>query len=200
MENVDYEQLALEAEAKGGTGEPSWTGIVDGYTIKSASIDDNGRGAIEFYQPDNEKGFPIKLTVFPVDPENVQVYAGKTKEQTVTNMIVKENRLLKQLARQFAPSDVVDVNFAAARGLDAKIAALNTCLPDDTSTVTGRLVLGYKGKYLSIPNNLEWSDDDKQFLPFFSTDPNQKMRSLPNGFTRSKPKEEAVVASEEVDY
>lgn len=122
------------------------------------------------------------------------MYEGDTKEGAIVKAITKENRLFKQLARNYKTQEEVDAAFAGAKGFVAKVEALKSCLPDNVGEVTGRVVIGYNAKgYLTIPNRLVWSGDDKQFLPFFSTDANQKMQNLPSNLTRSK-----VVPSTEV--
>lgn len=194
-ENVDYEQLALDAENKQGGGDPSWTGIVDGYAIKEVTMHENGSAIIVFHQPSDEKGYTTKLFLNPVDTENIQVYEGDTKESAIVKAITKENRLFKQLARNYKTQEEVDAAFTGAKGFVAKVEALKSCLPENVAEITGRIVIGYNAKgYLTIPNKLAWSSDDKQFLPFFSTDVNQKMQNLPSNLTRSK-----VVPSTEVD-
>lgn len=188
MSQVDYELLAEEAEKKGGTGEPSWTGIVDGYAIKEVTKHENGAAIIVFHQPADEKGYTTKLFLNPVDTENIKVYDGDTKEGAIVKALTKENRLFKQLARNYKSAEEVDAAFAGIKGFDNKVEALKSCLPANVGEITGRLVIGYNNKgYLSIPNRLVWSDDDKQFLPFFTTDTNEKLQNLPSNLSRSKP-------------
>lgn len=197
--NVDYEQLALEAEKKGNSGEPSWTGIVDGYALKEITRHEKGAAILVFHQPSDEKGYTTKLFLNPVDTENIQVYNGDTKEAAIVKAITKENRLFKQLARNYKTAEEVDAAFNGVKGFDAKVEALKSCLPDNVGEVTGRLVVGYNAKgYLAIPNKLVWSDDDKQFLPFFTTDVNQKLQNLPSNLTRSKAQPSTEVGEGEV--
>ena len=199
MENVDYEQLALDAEKKGGSGEPSWTGIVDGYALKEITRHEKGAAILVFHQPSDEKGYTTKLFLNPIDIENIQVYSGDTKEAAIVKAITKENRLFKQLARNYKTAEEVDAVFSGVKGFDAKVEALKSCLPDNVGEVTGRLVVGYNAKgYLAIPNKLVWSDDDKQFLPFFTTDVNQKLQNLPSNLTRSKAQPSTEVGEGEV--
>lgn len=198
-ENVDYEQLALDAEKKGGSGEPSWTGIVDGYALKEITMHENGAAILVFHQPSDEKGYTTKLFLNPIDTENIQVYNGDTKEAAIVKAITKENRLFKQLARNYKTAEEVDAAFEGKKGFVAKVEALKSCMPDNVGDVTGRLVIGYNAKgYLSIPNRLVWSDDDKQFLPFFTTDANQKLQNLPANLTRSKAQPSTEVSEGEV--
>ncbi len=198
-ENVDYEQLALDNEKKSSGGDPSWTGIVDGYAIKEVTMHENGSGIIVFCQPSDEKGYTTKLFLNPVDTENIQVYEGDTKEGAIVKAITKENRLFKQLARNYKTQEEVDAAFVGAKGFAAKIEALKTCLPANVAEITGRVVIGYNAKgYLTIPNRLVWSSDDKQFLPFFSTDANQKLQPFPANLTRNKVQPSTEVTEGEV--
>lgn len=197
-ENVDYEQLAQEAENKQG-GDPSWTGEVGGYAIKEVVMHENGAAIVVFHQPADEKGYTTKLFLNPVDTENIQVYEGQTKEAAIVKAIQKENRLFKQLARNYKSTEEVDAAFAGAKGFEAKVEALKSCMPDNVGEVTGRLVIGYNQKgYLSIPNRLVWSADDTQFLPFFTTDVNQKLQNLPTNLTRSKAQPSTEVPADQV--
>lgn len=198
-ENVDYEQMALDNEKKSSGGDPSWTGIVDGYAIKEVTTHENGSAIIVFHQPSDEKGYTTKLFLNPIDTDNIQVYEGDTKEGAIVKAITKENRLFKQLARNYKTQEEVDAAFAGAKGFAAKVEALKSCLPDNVGEVTGRVVIGYNAKgYLTIPNRLVWSGDDKQFLPFFSTDTNQKMQNLPSNLTRSKVQPSTEVGEAEI--
>jgi len=205
-QEVDYEQLAVEAESKQSGGDPSWTGIVDGYAIKEVTMHENSAAIIVFHQPSDEKGYTTKLFLNPVDTENIQVYEGDTKEAAIIKAIVKENRLFKSLARNYKTSEEVDAAFANVKGFEAKIEALKSVLPPNVGEVTGRVVIGYNAKgYLTIPNRLVWSGDDKQFLPFFTTDANQKLQPFPANLTRNKVQpstevSESEVATETVGY
>lgn len=198
-ENVDYEQLALDAEKKGTGGDPSWTGEVDGYAIKEVTMHENGAAIIVFHQPSDEKGYTTKLFLNPIDTENIQVYNDDTKEQAIVKAITKENRLFKQLARNYKTQEEVDAAFNGAKGFVAKVDAFKSCLPENVGEITGRVVIGYnKSGYLTIPNRLVWSSEDTQFLPFFTTNPDQKLQPFPANLTRNKVQPSTEVGADEV--
>lgn len=199
---MDYEAMAVEAEANNSGGDPSWTGEVDGYALKEIQMHENGAAMLIFHQPADEKGYTNKLFLNPVDFENIPVYDGQTKEAAIVKAIQKENRLLKQLARNYAEADVVDAAFKDVKGFENKIKALESCLPPNVGEITGRIVIGYNAKgYLTIPNRLQWDGDSKRWLPFFSTNPDQQLMDLPNNLSRSKPQVDTEVQEDEVvDY
>lgn len=199
------EILALEEQAQNATessGDPSWTGEVDGYAVKEITKHENGAAIIVFHQPAADNDYTTKLFLNPIDFDQLNVFEGQTAESTALKAIQKENRLFKQLAKNYKTEEEVNTAFKDAKNFDAKVEALKSCLPDNVGEITGRIVIGYNQKgYLTIPNRLQWDSDVKRWLPFFTTNPEQQLMDLPNNLTRSKPQVSTEVTEEEaVDY
>lgn len=201
-QEVDYYAEA-EKEVKGGTN-PSWTGIVGGYALKSVTMNDKGSAVLEFHQVADEKGYSTKTFINAIDFDTIQVYEGNTKEATIINALRKETHLFKDLARNYSTEEAVDATFKGAKTLQDKVNALNSCLPANVAEVTGRVVIGYSklnanGKsYLTIPNKMQWDSEAKEWLPFFTTNPAQKLCALPANLTLNKPQPSTEVPAEDV--
>ena len=167
------------------------TGEVSGYRLQGkAVIQDNGSALLVFTKPTKNVDKPINIKVWinPVDISKVKPFEeGGDMDKAITSAIQKELRLFKSLARQFETEEGVNKAFAKPNGFTDLVDALNKCIPDNVDQIEGRLVVGFNDKgYLSVPNRLQWDSDNKRWLPFFTTDPSQKLQNLPNNLTLEK--------------
>jgi hypothetical protein len=180
-----YQQAAQDAENTGST-------MVGEVNVKMTEVKLHENGACQVvFQHTFQSGKTIDVTCWinPTDPEQVTVFDGQTKEVAIQKAFTRELKLFKQLAREVASEEKVESEFKTITCFEDNVNALNNCLQDSTST-EGRLVIGYNKKgFYACPNRLQWDAASKRNLPFFSTNPDQKLMDLPSNLSLVKPAE-----------
>lgn len=186
MENQEFNPYGGEvAESTGNSG----TGEVQGYCLTSYGLNDKGSLELVFTKTfESGKSISLKGWINDVDPEKVTVFEGQTKEKAITNAFNKMKRTVWSVVRQFAD----EATIGAAQGrvkasFESLVEESKACLPEGFDKVEGRLVVGYKDNgYMAFPTRMQWDNDTKRYLPFFTTDPDQKLCGLGN-LTSEKP-------------
>lgn len=193
MENL-YGGEVVESTGNSGTGE------VPGYCLTSYGLNDKGSLELVFTKTfESGKSISLKGWINDIDPEKVRVFEGQTPEQAITKAFAKMKRTVWSLVRQFADEATVTAAQGRVNSWESLVEESKACLPEGFESMEGRLVVGYKDNgYLAFPTRMQWDAATSRYLPFFTTDPNQKLCGLGN-LTLEKP-DVAEVATEAVSW
>lgn len=187
-------------DAQESTGN-SGTGEVSGYCMTNYELNDKGSLEIHFTKTfDSGKSITLKTWINAVNPEQVRVWEGKTKEECVKGEVTKLNRLVKSIVTNFVDKGEYEAAMKQVNSFESLVEVTKSLLPDNYSETQGTLVVGYNAKgYLSVPNRMGWDDTTKRHRPFFTVDSEVQLMDLPSNLTLEKPVPQAELAEIDIE-
>ena len=173
------------------------TGEVDGYALVHYGLNETGSLDLHFKKTTvNGKEILLRGRIYPVDATKVTPYQEQTQEEAVKTAITRLNRTIKNLIRNYVSEEEYSSAMKVVNSFETLVEATKNLLPAGFATKTGRLVVGFnKTGFLSFPTSMAWDKDTQRHLPFFSTNPEQQLRDMPNNLTLQKPVIEEIVES-----